>query len=68
MAHINLYLHNAYQASASYPFSNIDPSVNAEADSDADTQCGQGLNLKIDTVMSFNQWTVFNVNYHKSFS
>ena len=47
MTHINLYLYNSYQASASYPVSNIDPSVNAEADADTDAQCGQGLNLKI---------------------
>ena len=30
MGHINLYLYNPYQTSPSYPFSNIDASVNAE--------------------------------------
>ena len=41
MAHINLYLCNPHQASASYPFSSIDASVNA--DPDADAQYGQDL-------------------------
>ena len=40
MAHINLYLCNPHQASASYPFSSINANVNADADADA--QCGQG--------------------------
>ena len=47
MAHINLYLYNPHQASASYPVSSIDTSINTEADSDADALCDQGLNLKI---------------------
>ena len=43
MATINLYLYNPHQASASYPFSIIDASFNADADIGADAQCGQGL-------------------------
>ena len=39
MAHINSYLHNPQQASASYPFSRIDTSVNA----DPDAWCGSEL-------------------------
>ena len=42
MAHINLYLYNPHQASASYPFSRIDISINADANADA--LCGKGLN------------------------
>ena len=42
MVHINLYLYNPHQASASYPFSSIDTSVNADVDAD---RCGQGLNI-----------------------
>ena len=45
VAYINLYLHNPHQASASYPFSNIDASINA----DADARCGQGFNLLVST-------------------
>ena len=41
MTHINLYLKNSHQESASYPFSSIDASVNT----DADAQCGQAFNL-----------------------
>ena len=41
MAHINVYLYNSHQDSASYPFSSIDGRANAEADADA--QCDQGL-------------------------
>ena len=41
IAHINLYLYNPHLASASYPFSSIDASVNADADADA--RCGQGI-------------------------
>ena len=32
MTHINLYLYNPHQASASYPFTSIDTSSNADAD------------------------------------
>ena len=41
MAHIDLYLYNSHQVSASYPLSNINASVNADADTDV--RCGQGL-------------------------
>ena len=41
IAHIDLYLYNPHQASASYPLLSIDASVNADADADA--ECGQGL-------------------------
>ena len=47
MAHIDLHLDNPHQASASYPFSSIDTSLNTGADADSDVQCGQGLTLKI---------------------
>ena len=43
MAHIDLYLKNPHQAPASYPFSSIDASINADTDVDADARCGQGL-------------------------
>ena len=45
MVHINLYVFNPHQTSASYPFSSIDASVNADTDANADTRCGQGLSL-----------------------
>ena len=45
MVHINLYLYNPHQASALYPFSSIDTSVNADVNTDADARCGQGLNI-----------------------
>ena len=43
MAHIDLYLDNPNQASALYPFSNIDTNVNTDAHADTDAQCCQGL-------------------------
>ena len=42
MAHIDLYLYNPQQASASYPFSSIDANVN---DVNADARCGQGFTM-----------------------
>ena len=37
MAHINLYLYNPHQVSASYHMSSIDSSVNTDADANADS-------------------------------
>ena len=36
MAHIDLYLYNPHQVSASYPLPSIDASVNADADTAMD--------------------------------
>ena len=46
MAHINVYLYNSHQASASCLFSSIDTSVNTrtDVDTDADIRYGQDFN------------------------
>ena len=41
--HIDLYLDNPHQASASYPFSSIDSSANIDAYVDTDARCGHGF-------------------------
>ena len=51
MAHINLYLYNPHQVSASYLSASIDASVNADA------QCGQGLSHYL-LGHTFKTWTV----------
>ena len=47
MADINLYLYNPHKESASYQFSSIDTSANA----DAEARCGQGFTKYRNTLM-----------------
>ena len=47
MADIDLYFYNQHQASASDPFSGMDASVNADADTTADARWGQCLMKRI---------------------